>query len=398
MVINQQPWKENLEQDKKSSLSADTNNQLQSSQHQIIAVLENPNSIINILKQIEKTEKWFQYNSKTLESIFTKYPKLSEEEFIWYFLTGIYNKNILMCSPEIVSILNLDEINIWDDLVEYILKKISLSKADFENKVKWKLDILTFPNLAAWDVAQWYFYDKLQKILPETQIVFWDMPEIKANFWKNQFNCDSVWFIDLMWNGLFNTCLLKLLKTHPIPEKLEELNTLFSTIEKDIFIWWSTHNIPFKVPDSFLPISMPKWIQNWNPLNLLKHGMLLNSMWYLNSAYYAKKTKASFVMGSHNIAEPMHAGKLTVINDDPTNRYNHNWLISYFWEKAWLLHYMEWNHENNQKWIHDFLETSQEELQKRYDEFQRLYEQQIKPLIYWIFYNFLKKNFPENIQ
>ena len=76
---------------------------------------------------------------------------------------------------------------------------------------------------------------------------------------------------------------------------------------------------------------MPKMPSNGiNKLNLLPNGALINSMGYLNSAYYADKVKASFVLGSHNIAEPMHAGKLTVINNDPKNRYNHNWLISYF--------------------------------------------------------------------
>lgn len=225
------------------------------------------------------------------------------------------------------------------------------------------------------------------------------MPEIRENFWKNQFNCDSVWFIDLMWNWLFNTCLLKLLKTPPVEEKVKELNELFDTIEKDIFIWWSTFNIPFKIPESLYWLSMPKAPSNWwNKLTLLKNWTLINSMWYLNSAYYTDKVKASFVLWSHNIAEPMHAWKLTVINNDPKNRYNHNWLISYFWEKAWLLHYMEWTDEENQKEIDKFLEIPKEELQKRYETFKNLYESQIKPLIYWVFYNFLRKNFPDNIK
>lgn len=355
--------------------------------------------IISRLKEIEKKEKWYFFQEQTINALFEKYPNLSISEFEQYFLIWTYNKNILMCSSEIIDILNLEEITPWSDLVEYIINKISISKEKFDEEIIWKMDILTFPNLAAWDVAQWYFFDKLKKLLPQTQIIFWDMPEIRKNLWKNQFNCDSVWFIDLMWNWLFNTCLLKLLKTPPVEEKINELNELFKTLQKDIFIWWSTFNIPFKIPESLYWISMPKTPSNWtNKLNLLKNWTLINSMWYLNSAYYATKVKASFVLWSHNIAEPMHAWKLTVINNDPKNRYNHNWLISYFWEKAWLLHYMEWTDEENQQKINEFLEIPKEELEKRYKKFQELYETQIKSLIYWIFYNFLRKNFPEYIK
>ena len=69
--------------------------------------------------------------------------------------------------------------------------------------------------------------EKLQSFLPDTQIIFWDMKEIRDNIWNNQFNSDSVWFIDLMWNWLFNTCLFKLFKTDPDFKKIEELNDLF---------------------------------------------------------------------------------------------------------------------------------------------------------------------------
>lgn len=355
--------------------------------------------IILTLSNIERTQKSFSYNKDTLATLLEKYPQLTSEQFQQYFLSNIYNKNLLMCSPEIIDMIDLSELSPGDDLVEYILKKISLSESEFNQKVNGKIDTLTFPNLSSGDVAQWYFFSKLKNLLPETKIIFWDMVEIRENFWKNQFNCDSVWFIDLTGNGLFNTCLLKLIKTAPFQEKIDELNKVFSQIPKDIFIGWSTFNIPFSLPDELYGISMPKMPANGiNKLNLLPSGALINSMWYLNSAYYAEKVKASFVLWSHNIAEPMHAGKLTVINNDPKNRYNHNWLISYFGEKSGLLHYMEWSDDENQQKINEFLSLPREELQERYKKFQELYESEVLPLVYGLFYSFLKKSFPEYIQ
>jgi len=351
------------------------------------------------LKILEKTQKWFSFKENTLQAFFKKYPDISVWDFKLFFLNGTYNKNIFMCSEEIIELLDINEINAWDDIIEYVIKKLSLSHKDFEEKVVWKIDTLTFPNLAAGDVAQWYFFEKLKTLLPGTQIIFWDMVEIKSHFWKNQFNCNSVDFIDLMWNGLFNTCLLKLLKTPPVQEKIDELNTLFSQIEKDIFIWGSSFNIPFNIPESLYWISMPKMpLQPWKKPTLTKTGMLMHSMWYLNSAYYTDKIKGSFVSWSHNIAEPMHAGKLTVINNDPTNRYNHNWLISYFWEKCDLLLYIDGAQTEIQDNVNNFLEISQDELKERYKKFQEVYASQIQPLVYGIFYLFMKKNFPSFIK
>lgn len=362
-------------------------------------LIETPQKIITQeLKDLEKTEKWFCVQAATLDAFFKKYPHISADEFREFFLQWTYNKNIFMCSAEIIENIDLDELQPWDDIIQYFIQKISISKEDFTDKVVKKINTLTFPNLAVWDVAQWYFFHKLKWLLPESEIIFWDMPEIRENLWKNQFNCDSVWFIDLMWNGLFNTCLLKLLKTPPNQEKLEELNTLFSQIEKDIFIWWSTLNIPFELPDNFQGISLPKMPSTDKKIQLLRSGILANSMWYLNSAYYAEWTKGSFVLWSHNIAEPIHAGKLTVINNDPANRYNHNWLISYFWEKCQLLLYMEWTPKENQEKVNSFLEVSQEELKEKHKQFQELYISQIQPLIYGILYKFLRKNFPELVK
>ncbi len=347
----------------------------------------------DFLKDIESKEKWFHFRQDTLESIFRKYPNMSFSRFKEYFLCNTYNKNILMNHPQIIDYIDLENIVPWEDLISIVIDWISITKEEFNSKIKWKFDLLTFPNLSSTDVAQWYFFQKLKTFLPDTQIIFWDMKEIKDNLWRNQFNSDSVWFIDLMWNWLFNTCLFKLLKTEPDAKKIEELNDMFSSIEKDIFIWWSTYNIPFKIPPHMQAISVPKMGVNNKEL-VLKNWVLLNSMWYLNSSYYSDKVKWTFVLWSHNIAEPMHAWKLTVINNDLENRHNHNWLISYFWEKSWLLLYID-SKIDNQLRIDDFLSIPKEELIDRYNNFQELYKEKIINLVYWIFYKFLSKNFPD---
>lgn len=362
-------------------------------------LLETPQKIITQeLKDLEKTEKWFCVQEATLDAFFQKYPHISADEFRKLFLQWTYNKNIFMCSAEIIENIDLNEIQPWDDIIQYFIQKISISKEEFIEKIVGKIDILTFPNLAHEDIAQGYFYNKLQWLLPGTKVIFWDMPEIREHIGINQLNCDSVGFIDLMWNGLFNTCLLKLLKTPPSPEKLQELNQLLSEIKKDVFIGWSTFNIPFELPENFQPVSLPKMPINDKELKLLPNGVLINSMWYLNSAYYAEKTKGSFVVWSHNIAEPLHAGKLTVINNDITNRFNHNWLVSYFWEKCGLLLYMEWSPAETQEKINSFLAIPEEELKERHKKFQELYVSQIQPLIFWVIYKFLKKNLATHIK
>lgn len=349
--------------------------------------------VYGLLKDVEKEEKWFRFRQDTLEAIFKKYPNMTLKQFNSFFLIWIYNKNILMNNPEILDLLDLENINPWDDLIAIVIEKISLSKKEFEKKTLWKFDVLTFPNLSSTDIAQWYLFEKLKSFLPWTQIIFWDMCEIRDFFWINQFNSDSVWFIDLMWNGLFNTCLFKMLKTAPNIEKLRELNHLFSLFELDIFIGWSTFNIPFKIPANLQAISMPKMSLNNNQI-VFRNNVLMNSMGYLNSAYYAEKVRWSFVLWTHNIAEPMHAGKLTVISNDLENRYNHNWIISYFWEKTGLLLYFNSSDEDQIK-VDKFLTIDKEELQKRYKDFQSMYESKIIKFIYWIFYRFLLKSFPE---
>jgi len=245
------------------------------------------------------------------------------------------------------------------------------------------------------DTAQWYFKKKLEQVLPETEVIFWDDKKIKDNVWYNQLSADSVWFIDLLWNWLLNSCLFKLFKTEPDKTKLKEINEIFSMFKKDVFIWGSTYIIPFKTPENLEVVKMPKVPTTDKKIIFRNNGILLNSMWYLNSAYYADKVKASFVLWSHNIAEPMHAGKLTVINNDLENRHNHNWLISYFWEKMWLLMYTD---EDNDWELQDFLSISREEVDKRNADFNNLYNEKIIPLVYGIFYRYLSKTFPNIIK
>ncbi|MDD3145181.1 MAG: hypothetical protein PHV23_03650 [Candidatus Gracilibacteria bacterium] len=351
------------------------------------------NHVYDLLKDIEKSEKGFRFRQDTMEAIFRKYPNMSLSQFKSFFLGNVYNKNILMNNPEIIDYLDLENVKPGEDLISIVIDGISMSKEEFDEKVKGKFDILTFPNLSSTDVAQGYFFSKLKTFLPDTQIIFGDMPEIRKNLGVNQFNSDSVGFIDLLGNGLFNTCLFKLFKTEPDPKKIEILNDFFSGLDKNIFIGGSTYSIPFEVPSDLEKISMPKMLENDKPLKLQK-GILLNAMGYLNSAYYTDKVRGSYVLGSHNIAEPMHAGKLTVISNDLENRYNHNWLISYFGEKTGLLLYM-YGKNNDQQNIDDFLGLSKEDLDIKYKSFQKIYEEKIKTLIYGIFYNFLLKNFPD---
>ena len=346
-------------------------------------------NIDSYIKEKEKAFPQIEFNSETIKKFIDIY-NLDLESFEKYFFSNNYNKTILLCSSDIVDYVNLDEINNWEDLVAYVIKQISLTKDEFKDKVVGKIDILTFPNLSTSNIAQSYFYTKIVELLPDTKIIFWDNPEIRKYLWENQVKSNSVWFIDLLWNWYFNTCLLKLLKTIPCKEKINELNKLFSNIQEDeVFIWWSTDKIPFNTPHWMKWIILPKRENNWK-LKLLPNWLLLNSMWYLNSAYYTDKAKWSFVLWSHNIAEPMHAWKLTVINNEPKNRYNHNWIISYFWEKTWLLFFSQKEDDT----LEEFLSISDEELQERNKHFQELYNNEIIPLIYWIIYLYLAKNYP----
>lgn len=373
-----------------SSYIEDVNNTLDST-------LSASSEVYYLVKEIESNIKWYRFRQDTLDYIFKKYPSMSVDEFKWYFLTGIYNKNILSNYPEVIDLLDFDNIEPWEDLISIVISKVSLHEKDFHKSIDWVFDKITIPNMTSTDVAQWYFKWKLEESLPWTEVIFGDMDWIKENIWYNQFWADSVWFIDMMWNWLLNSCLFKLLKTNPDLSKVSDINDIFWSLEKDVFLWWSTYVIPFETPEELEVVKMPKQPMNNNPLEFWKKWVLLNSMWYLNSAYYAHKVKWTFVLWSHNIAEPMHAGKLTVINNELENRYNHNWLISYFWEKSGLLMYNKPNLENNDD-LQEFLSISNEEVIKRNDDFKKLYESEIKPLVYGVFHKYLSKKFPNIIK
>lgn len=359
--------------------------------------LWNLSEAYNLLRKIEQSDKWFLFRQDTLEYIFKKFPSMSVNDFEKFFLQGIYNKNILRNSPEVIDYLELDNITPWSDLIEIIIEQICLSENDFNELINDKIDVITIPNMVTTDVAQGYFKEKLQYFLPDTKVIFWDMEEIKDNIWYNQVTADSVWFYDILWNSVLNSCLFKLFKTEPNNEKLKQLNNLFENIQQDIFLWWSTFVIPFETPENLTVIKMPKMEVNSNDIELGNNWILLNSMWYLNSAYYADKVKWSFVLWSHNIAEPMHAWKLTVINNDTENRYNHNWLISYFWEKSQLLMYT-WGTLDNSEQLNDFLSIDQEEVKRRNNLFNELYTKQIIPLIRGILYRNLSNRFPDKLK
>ena len=117
-------------------------------------------------------------------------------------------------------------------------------------------------------------------------------------------------------------------------------------------------------------------------------------MWYLNSSYYHKNTKAAFVWEDHNIFEPLHAWVLT-INNFPQNRYNHNWLASYIWEKFWLLLILnpKDKFEENQKKLEDFLNISDKEIDKRKKMFNEYIETKAIKFVYKTLEDYFQKRF-----
>lgn len=379
------------------SLSLDVDATISSIKVDLETTLDNASQVYHMLREIENTTKWYLFRQDTVDYIFQKYPGLNASDFKKIFLNDTYNKNILRCHPEIIDYIDLNSIEAGCDLIEIIIEKISLAPDIFQSLTDGKIDKITVPNMSSTDVAQWYFKSKLESFLPNTEIIFWNMPEIKENLWYNQISADSVWFIDLLWNGPLNSCLFKLFQTQPDPKKVKAINELFESITQNIFIWWSTFVIPFQTPEELKVVKMPKMVKNDKNLQLSENGILHNSMGYLNSAYYSKKVKWSFVLWSHNIAEPMHAGKLTVINNDTENRYNHNWLVSYFWEKTGLLMYTGEKLNNNDE-LQQFLSIDDQEVVERNQQFKKIYESKIIPLVYWIFYRNLHKTFPDKIK
>lgn len=314
--------------------------------------------------------------------------QIGEQKFRKMFINETYNKNIFFMWDEIFSYLDFWKIDENADLIAILIEKNSLSEKDFHDKTRWKVkEKLFFPNCAILDTAQFYSYEKLQKLLPETEIIFWDEEKIKEKTASDTVKVDTEWFIDFKWNNVLNFCILKLLETEPDFEKVHVLNEIFEKIDKKIFVWWSTFAMPFAIPDDFQVINFPKTKKN-KEKPVLKSGILLNSMWYLNSAFYAENVKWAFVSDSHNIWEPLHSWKLTVINNKLENRFNHNWLLSYFGEKSDLILYTDWNRDE----LVDFLSISDEELERRTSRFKKDYKEKIIPLVYWLFYKFLEQN------
>lgn len=314
--------------------------------------------------------------------------QIGEQKFRKMFINETYNKNIFFMWDEIFSYLDFWKIDKNSDLIAILIEKNSLSEKDFYDKTRWKVkEKLFFPNCAILDTAQFYSYEKLQKLLPETEIIFWDEEKIKEKTASDTVKVDTEWFINFKWNNVLNFCILKLLETEPDFEKVRVLNEIFEKIDKKIFVWWSTFAMPFVIPDDFQVVNFPKTKKN-KEKPILKSGILLNSMWYLNSAFYSKNVKWAFVSDSHNIWEPLHSWKLTVINNKLENRFNHNWLLSYFGEKSDLILYTDWNRDE----LLDFLSISDEELERRTLSFKKDYEEKIVPLVYWLFYKFLEQN------
>lgn len=343
--------------------------------------------IFCILDDFEKKLKGFSYNRVFVSKILEK---ISIEDFEKIFLNekNPYNKNILMFWEEIIYYLDFSTINSWTDLVEFLIKKIWLTKQEFDEKVLKNIkNQLFFPNLSNTDIAQNYCYKKLQELLPNTEIIFWNEEKILQKTNEKTVKSDSVWFLDFFPSDTLNLCLFKLLKTEANDEKKQILQEIFKDIKKDIFIWWNTFSLPFSVPEDYFVVNFPKTQNKWD-LKLF-NWILLNSMWYLNSAYYLENVKWSFVLWSHNIGEPLHSGKLTIINNSLENKFNHNWILSYFWEKSWLICYSleKWQEE-----INKFLSQTNIQIFNKNQNFQKYYQEEILPLFYGIFYKFLEKN------
>lgn len=347
----------------------------------------------NIRDYLNSLNEWITYNFKTIEIFFQKYPNISEEKFKKFFFTWNYNRNILMQNPEVLELFDFDTITPWTDLIEIYIKNIWLNEDEFQAKIDgMNLDILTFPWLSAHDIAQRPFHYKLSKLLKNTKIFFWDEEWIKEHYGKNEMRIDSVgfwWYMD----KIPNMCVFKLLQSEPDLAKLEEVNRILDSIEEDIFIWWSSEGIPFSTKNLWVKnISLSRYSEkNWE-LKLNKNA-LENSLWYLNSSYYADKVMWAFVAKDHNLMESIHAWKATISNH-LENRYNHNWLASYLWEKVWLLHFVDSskNFAENQKDIEEFLSSSKEEIENKKT---RLYSEvngEIKKFIYWYLFNILNHN------
>ena len=140
-----------------------------------------------------------------------------------------------------------------------------------------------------------------------------------------------------------------------------------------------------------------KW-SSWKPFFQL--NKVYNITNYLNESYYSKKVKWAFISTQYNLMDALHAWILVINsyseNYQNKNRYNHNWLATHFWEKAWLLLLLDWSANDYDK-LQKFKNISLTDFIERKKIFQWIYEYEIKPLVYWLIYKFLKTKFPEFI-
>lgn len=353
----------------------------------------NKSKFKNIKDYLNSLGEWITYNFETIEKFFIKYPNISEEKFKKLFFSWNYNRNILMQTPEVLGLFDFDNISPWTDLIEIFIQKISLNEREFRSKIEeMKLDIITFPGISITDIAQVKFHAKLSSLLKNIKVIFWDEEEIREYYGKNEIRIDSVWF---WWylDKIPNMCAFKLLQSEADENKLNEVNKIFDSFEENIFIWWSSEWIPFSTKNIWVKnIALSRYSEkNWE-LRLNKNS-LENSLWYLNSAYYADKVIWAFVAKDHNIMESIHAWKPT-INNHLENRYNHNWLASYIWEKVWLLHFVnsKENFQKNQKNIEEFLSIPKEEIKSRKEKLDTLLDNEIKNFVYWYLHYILKNN------
>lgn len=293
-------------------------------------------------------------------------------------------------SFNVANILTISDKN--KNLLDNELQRISISEDEFKEKVVWKIRILTFPELFKRIPYNLSFYDKLTELLPWTEIIFRDDERFEYRRWINEISIDSDKF-ELDWNNKkLNLSILKLLKTEPDKEKIKFIDSILPN-KSNLFISdeLGSHNTATDL------IFFMKWSSQKPSFSL---NRVQNSTWYLNEAYYSKKIKWAFVSAQYNLMEPLHAWILTINsyseNRVNKNKENHNWLASHFWEKTWLLLLLDWSGNDYEK-LQKFKNISPSDFLERKKIFEHIYENEIKPLVYWIIYKFLKTKFPNEI-
>lgn len=382
MSINNLNWKKIIEN---NNFTKPENTNLS-----VISILDN-NKIDNIIKYTSSLQinEWTYYNIKTIKYFFEKYPKFTEKEFKDLFFTWYYNRNILRQNKNIIDLFDFENIQPWTDLIEIFINKIKISNKEFNDNI-YKIipEIISIEWPENWNISHDIFYQKLSNILKKSKINYWLNIKLENEI-KN--NTNWFWWFD---DSYLNLCILKLLKTEIDNNKLNKIENIFSNINKKIFIWWSTENIPLDIKDLWYEnINFSRNANNKWEIEI-QENKVINSMWYLNAAYFSTKVHWAFVAEDHNIMEPLHALKLTV-NNFPRNRFNHNWLASYLWEKYWLMLIIDKNNTDklNQEKIKQFFNISDEELDKKKKKFNEIIDSDIINFVFWILFNFFSNRF-----